>query len=167
MVYAKNKWSLLIQVYLYMNTLFIIILAIILFDFVFDKVLDFLNLKNLSPDLPKEAAGIYDAEKYKKSQEYYKVNHNFSTLTSIISLVSMLAMLFLNGFAFVDSFARQYTQNPILMETMMKASVSIRSRSGICFVSCDFQRNSYLNVILLLRELNFWIENVAMEQKEL
>lgn len=98
-----------------MNTLFIIILAIILFDFVFDKVLDFLNLKNLSPDLPKEAAGIYDAEKYKKSQEYYKVNHNFSTLTSIISLVSMLAMLFLNGFAFVDSFARQYTQNPILM----------------------------------------------------
>jgi STE24 endopeptidase len=97
------------------NTLFILIISIILFDFVFDKVLDFLNLKNLSPELPKEAEGIYDAEKYKKSQVYYKVNHNFSMLTGSISLLAMLSMLFLNGFAFVDSFVRQFTQNPIWM----------------------------------------------------
>ena len=50
-----------------MNTLFIIIVSIIIFDFILDKVLDFLNLKNLSPNLPKEAEGIYDEEKYRKS----------------------------------------------------------------------------------------------------
>ncbi|TAL63039.1 MAG: M48 family peptidase, partial [Bacteroidetes bacterium] len=98
-----------------MNTLFIIIISIILLDFFFDKILDFLNLKTLSPELPKEAEGIYDAEKYKKSQAYYKVNHNFSTLTSVISLAGMLVMLFLNGFAFVDSLVREYTQDTILM----------------------------------------------------
>jgi len=97
------------------NTLFIIIISIILFDFVFDKALDFLNLKNLSPELPPEAKGIYDAEKYRKSQEYYKVNHNFSTVTGTISLVVMLGMLFTDGFAYVDSVVRHYTQDPILM----------------------------------------------------
>lgn len=101
-----------------MNTLFIIIVSIILFDFLFDKVLDFLNLKNLSPKLPDEAKGIYDEEKYSKSQEYYKVNHNFSMLTSAISLIALLLMLFLNGFAYVDSFVRSYTDNPILTALM-------------------------------------------------
>ena len=98
-----------------MNTLFLIIVAILLVDFAFGKILDFLNLKNLSPEIPKGAEGIYNPEKYKKSQEYYKVNHNFSMLTSSITLIAMLLMLFLNGFAFIDSFVRQYTQNPILM----------------------------------------------------
>ncbi|MBI4929779.1 MAG: M48 family metallopeptidase [Bacteroidetes bacterium] len=103
---------------MFMNTLFIIIVSIILFDFLFDKVLDFLNLKNLSPKLPDEAKGIYDEEKYSKSQEYYKVNHNFSMLTSAISLIALLLMLFLNGFAYVDSFVRSYTDNPILTALM-------------------------------------------------
>ena len=98
-----------------MNTLFIIIVSIILFDFIFDKILDYLNLKNLSPILPEEAKGIYDEEKYRKSQEYYKVNHNFAMLISGISLVGLLLMLFLNGFAYVDSFVRNYTENSILM----------------------------------------------------
>ena len=98
-----------------MNTLFIVIVSILLVDFVFDKILDFLNLSNFSSELPKEAEGIYNSEKYKKSQEYYKKNHNFSMITSSISLAAMLLMLFLNGFAFIDLFVRQYTHNPILM----------------------------------------------------
>ncbi len=97
-----------------MNTLFVIIVSIVLFDFFFDKILDYLNLSTLSPNIPKEAEGIYDADKYKKSQEYYKVNHRFSTLTSVFTLATMLLMLFLNGFAFVDSIAWGYAQNPIL-----------------------------------------------------
>ncbi len=101
-----------------MNNLFLIIIAIILFDFIFDNVLDYLNLKNLSPKLPEEAKGIYDEEKYRKSQEYYKMNHNFSMLTSAISLAGLLLMLFLNGFAYMDSFVRSYTDNSILMALM-------------------------------------------------
>src|ERR1035437_1554650 len=110
-----------------MNTLFIIIVAILLIDFAFDKTLDFLNLKNLSPEIPKEAEGIYDPEKYKKSQEYYKVNHNFSMLTSSVTLVAMLLMLFLNGCAFTDSFVRQYTQNPILMALLFFGILGLAS----------------------------------------
>lgn len=110
-----------------MNTLFIIIVSIIIFYFLFDKILDFLNLKNLSPNLPEEAKGIYDEEKYRKSQEYYKVNHNFSMLTSAMSLVGLLLMLFFNGFAYVDSFVRQYTDNPILMALLFFGIIGFAS----------------------------------------
>lgn len=94
------------------------IVSIILVEFLFDKILDFLNLKNLSPELPEEAKDIYDKEKYRKSQEYYRANHNFSMVTSIFSLIAILLMLFLNGFSFVDSFVRKYTENPIMMSLL-------------------------------------------------
>lgn len=110
-----------------MNTLLIIIIAIIVIEFVFDKVLDFLNLKNLSPELPKEAEGIYDAERYKKSQQYYKANHNFSMITSSISFIALLLMLFFHGFAYVDSFVREYTLHPVLLPLLFFALLGLAS----------------------------------------
>ena len=110
-----------------MNILLQIIIAIILVEFCFEKVLDFLNLKNLSPQLPEEAKGIYDEEKYRKSQEYYKVNHRFSMLTSTLSLIMLLVILFLHGFAYLDSFVREYTQHPILMPLLFFALLGLAS----------------------------------------
>ena len=98
-----------------MNTLFIIIIVIILFDFVVDKILDYLNLKTWSSELPKEAEGIYDVEKYRKSMEYYKVNHRFSMITSSFSLLLLLAVLLFNGFAWLDQYVRSVTQSPVWM----------------------------------------------------
>jgi len=46
------------------QTLFWIIIAIILFDFIFEKVLDYLNLKHMKDEIPEELEGIYDADKY-------------------------------------------------------------------------------------------------------
>ena len=96
-------------------------------EFCFEKVLDFLNLKNLSPQLPEEAKGIYDEEKYRKSQEYYKVNHRFSMLTSTLSLIMLLVILFFHGFAYLDSFVREYTQHPILMPLLFFALLGLAS----------------------------------------
>ena len=110
-----------------MNILFIIIVSIIILEFLFDKTLDFLNLKNLSPELPEEAKEIYDKEKYRKSQEYYKMNHNFSMLTSSVTFIAMLAMLFFNGFAWVDLFVRSYTENPILMALLFFGLIGFAS----------------------------------------
>ncbi|MCX6231201.1 MAG: M48 family metallopeptidase [Bacteroidetes bacterium] len=97
------------------NTIFIIIIAIIVFEYILERLLSYLNITYWTNELPKELEGIYDAEKYKKSQDYHKVNQRFSFITSTLSFVVMLLMLFLGGFAFVDDFVRQYTVNPILM----------------------------------------------------
>ncbi len=97
------------------QTIFIIIIAILIFDYVLERLLDYLNTTYWSNKLPKELEGIYDAEKYKKSQDYHKVNQRFSLITSSLSFVAVLLMIIGGGFALVDEFVRQYTVNPILM----------------------------------------------------
>ena len=78
------------------------IIGIILLDFIFEKVLDYLNYKNMKDEIPAELEGIYDEEKYRKSQQYEKVNSRFSLLTSLFSLSLILVMLFAGGFGLLD-----------------------------------------------------------------
>ncbi|MFW6370534.1 MAG: M48 family metallopeptidase [Bacteroidota bacterium] len=97
------------------NTLFYIILAIVLFDFVLERILSFLNARNIETTLPEEVSDVYDEEKYRKAQAYKKANERFSQLTSTFSLILILLMLFLEGFAFVDSLARQVADSPVVI----------------------------------------------------
>ncbi len=96
------------------STLFYIIIAIILLDFIFGQVLDYLNSTMWSDKLPEAFEGFYDPEKYKKSQEYFKENQKFGHISSGFNLVLILLMLFLGGFALVDSWATSISVNPIL-----------------------------------------------------
>jgi STE24 endopeptidase len=110
-----------------MNTFFIIIVSIIIIDFIIDKYLDYLNLENLRPELPKEAEGIYEAEKYRKSMEYYRVNHRFGLLTSSFSFVLLLLMLFLHGFGWLDGYVRNITTQPAWMALLFFGIIGIAS----------------------------------------
>jgi len=97
------------------NTLLIIIVIILVFGYVMERFLDYLNATWWSNDLPEELRGIYDAEKYRKSQDYLRTNQRFSTVTSSLSFAVMLLMLLLGGFAWLDGVVRHYTHHPILM----------------------------------------------------
>ena len=97
------------------NTLFYIIVAIIIISFLIDKVLDALNAKHYNNILPTELEDVYDTEEYKKSQQYKATNYKFGLLTSGFSIVLTLSFFFLDGFAFVDQIARQLTNNSILV----------------------------------------------------
>jgi len=61
--------------------------------------------------IPAELSGIYDADKYKKSQQYEKVNLGFSIITSTFSFVLILVLLFADGFGFLDSYVSNITHN--------------------------------------------------------
>ena len=97
------------------NTIFYIILAIVVFDFALERLLEYLNSTRWSSILPDELKGIYDPDRYKKSQEYEKENQKFGLLTSSFSLTIMVAMLFLAGFAVVDNWAREISANQIVI----------------------------------------------------
>lgn len=96
------------------NPLLIVILIILISHYIFSRVLSYLNARNWSDQLPKELEGIYDAEKYRKSQEYDKIKQKFSFYTSTFSLLIMLIMLISGGFAYVDAWIGNYTANPVL-----------------------------------------------------
>lgn len=97
------------------NTVFYLIIGIILFNYLLERFLDYLNMKRMGTSLPEEVKDVYDEEQYKKSQLYKKVNDNFSIITSTFSLVVILLMFFLGGFRLVDDIARQWTSQPILV----------------------------------------------------
>jgi len=97
------------------QTLLWIILGILIFDFVLESTLNYLNASHLSEKLPDKLRGIYDEEKYKRSQKYFKVNQKFDFLTSTLSFLVLLAMIYFGGFAFIDKIARSFTDNPILV----------------------------------------------------
>ncbi len=95
------------------QTLFYIIVLIILIDFIIDKVLDALNARHFDDPIPKELQDVYDKKEYEKSQRYKKERYRFGVITSTFSVVLMLAFLFFDGFAYVDSIARSITENSI------------------------------------------------------
>lgn len=109
------------------HTLLWIILGILIFDFVLERVLDVLNAKRFRPQLPQELAGIYDADKYSRSQHYFKENQRFSLLTSTFSFLLMAAMLWFGGFAVIDNVVRSITTHPVLMALLFFAIIGLAS----------------------------------------
>lgn len=96
------------------STIFWIIVAIIISDFIFEKTLDFLNIKNLKEELPAELQDIYNSEKYKKSQRYELISTKFSLVSGLFSLLLILLILFGGGFTILDVFVREVTENVYL-----------------------------------------------------
>jgi STE24 endopeptidase len=97
-----------------MSFIFIVILSIVIFDFLFEQFLEYLNSRNRKSKLPSELKDIYDKEKLKKQQDYERVTGKFGYLTSAFSFIIILLMLFLYGFAYVDYLAGTITENNIL-----------------------------------------------------
>ncbi len=97
------------------ETIFYIFIAILVFEYLLERLLDYLNSKLWSSELPEELAGIYDTEKYKKSQDYSRTNTRFSIYSDTVSFMAMLLVLLLGGFAFLDSFVWSVSDNPIIM----------------------------------------------------
>jgi len=97
------------------QTLFYVIIGILVLNFIVDKILDYLNAQRYNDPVPNELADVYDDSEYKKSQKYKKENYRFSILTSSFSLLVTLIFFFLDGFAFVDTFARTISENTIII----------------------------------------------------
>jgi STE24 endopeptidase len=97
------------------NTVFIAIVVILVVDFTLERYLDYLNSRRRSTQLPDELKDVFDAEQYRRQQEYKKVNDRFSLLTSSFSFLVILLMLFLGGFSLVDGWARGITAQPVLI----------------------------------------------------
>lgn len=95
------------------NTIFYIIIAILVFNFILERFLSYLNATNWKTELPNDLKGVYDEEKYKKSQAYKKENNRFGILTSTFSFILILSMFYFKGFALIDGLARDFTSNPL------------------------------------------------------
>lgn len=83
-----------------------IILGLIGVSFVWNEILDFLNLKAHQQPLPAELKGKFDEGKYKKSYDYHKTNYSFGLIQGILSLLVSLAVIGLGWLGDIDTWLR-------------------------------------------------------------
>lgn len=95
------------------STLFYIIVALIVIDFLVDKILDALNASRFERPIPQMLKDVFNSEEYTKSQDYKAMNYRFGLISSSFSLAVMLIFLFLDGFQYVDQLARSLFEHPI------------------------------------------------------
>jgi len=96
------------------STLFYFIVGFIIVEYIVSRYLSYLNSKSWAENLPEEVAHLYDEKKYKKARSYHQVNKRMGIISGVFSLVLILAVLFFDGFAFLDDWLRaNVTENPI------------------------------------------------------
>ena len=97
------------------NSLFILLISIIIFNFIKDSFLDYLNSKHFKNKIPKIISDVYNKSKYLKSQEYKKTQYEFSKFSRIFSLITILLFFYLDGFLIIDNLLRNYFESSILI----------------------------------------------------
>ena len=97
------------------ESVFILLIVVILLNFLKDVFLDYLNSKNFDNKIPKIISDVYNSEKYLKSQEYKKSKYEFSKYSKIYSLIVVLCFFYFDGFLILDTFCRELFDNSILI----------------------------------------------------
>ncbi|MBN1631523.1 MAG: M48 family metallopeptidase [Thermoleophilia bacterium] len=72
-----------------------------------------LNLRALDPKVPAEFADLYDAETYRRSQEYTRARTRLGIVSSLFDLAVLLAFWFAGGFGRLDGVVRDWGLGPI------------------------------------------------------
>ena len=95
--------------------LFFLIIAFVSIDFIFERVLALLNVRDSKKPVPALLSGIYSEEEYQKQQSYFRTNTRFGMISSVFSFLLILLLLLLGGFGWLDALLRQYISNPIFL----------------------------------------------------
>ncbi len=108
-----------------MNSYALLILGAILFQNALSLAADVLNLKALRPELPAGFEGVYDAQRYARSQEYTRARTRFSFWPQALDLVLLLGFWFAGGFAWLDGWTRGFGFGPIATGLLFIAALAL------------------------------------------
>ena len=97
-----------------MNIYLVIILAALFLEFFIYNFSRYLDLKNLSINIPAEFKFCYDEKEYFRSQKYLRINTQFSYLTSCFDLFLTLLIIFSGFFNIIDLWIRSYEFSTIM-----------------------------------------------------
>ena len=97
-----------------MNPIALIILSAIIVDLILNGIADYLNLKMLRNELPEAFQGVYDPDRYRKSQLYLKTNTRFGWFSGAFNVTVMLLFWFGKGFPLLDEWVRSFHYGPII-----------------------------------------------------
>ncbi|WP_320006092.1 M48 family metallopeptidase [Maridesulfovibrio sp.] len=86
-----------------------------------------LNRKALSPKLPDEFSETFDADEYRKSQDYTKAGIDFENISGSITTIITIMFIIFGGFNAVDLWARGFGYGQILTGLIFYAGLAVLS----------------------------------------
>jgi len=93
--------------------------------YLLDSLAKLLNLRSLQTRVPNEFLDVYDAYRYRRSQEYTKWNTWFDLVVSTIDLAALLSFWFLGGFEALDQLIRAFHLPPVVNGLLYLAALCV------------------------------------------
>lgn len=111
-----------------MSSLLILMVVFLVFSFILDLVLDYLNHQQLKKPLPEEISYLYSKEKFEQAKEYHNDHYKLDLISSALSFAIILAMLLTGGFGKLHNWIATYNHNEIVQTLIF---------FGILFIASD------------------------------
>ena len=83
---------------------FFIIISLVIFNYLFSNLLDYINHRNWKDEIPNELKDFYDKEKYKKAKNYALSKNKISLFSSSLSFLLVILLIVFNGYGTIDQF---------------------------------------------------------------
>ena len=99
------------------NILYIFI-ALVIFNFLFTTVLDYLNDKNWKDEIPDDLKDFYDSGTYLKAKKYKIERGRLSSISSSLNLIFTLLMLYFYGYGFISDYAISLSDSVIVQSSV-------------------------------------------------
>ena len=107
------------------NLYYTIIFSAIIAEYLLSSVGSFLDLRNITPEIPKDFQDAYDKDKYSKSQEYLKARTKFSLFSSTFSLILIMVVIHTGIFGNLNEFVNAQTDHFILQGLLFLSLIHI------------------------------------------
>ena len=120
---------------------FFIIISLVIFNYLFTNLLDYMNHRNWKDEIPNELKDFYDKEKYKKAKNYALSKNKISLFSSSLSFLLVISLIVFNGYGIIDQFVSSNLS--IFFDSRQISSNFIQS--GIFFLIL-FILNSFLSI---------------------
>lgn len=106
----------------------IAVVTILTADYVLTVVADWLNARHSQPEVPAEFREVFDADRYRRSQEYLQTHVRAGMLQHTAHFAITLAFLLAGGFRALDDLVRTPGLGPIWTGLLYAGSLLLGSR---------------------------------------
>ena len=90
---------------------FLVIMGLVIFNYLFSNILDYLNHKNWKDEIPSELKDFYDKKKYKQAKQYSISKNKIRLLSSTTSFLLVVSLLMFNGYGYIDQLVNSFSLN--------------------------------------------------------
>ena len=93
------------------NFYYLIIISAIILEYLLSSIGSILDIRSITPEIPKDFQIAYDKEKYSKSQEYLKDRTKFGLISSTFSLILIMIVIHTDIFGYLNDFVNTQTDH--------------------------------------------------------